>query len=139
MILALQSALHARLAGTAAVTTELGTIAGVAAIITERPVPPDTPSPYAVIGEALSNTPMYDTKTTEGSEVLTDIGIYDVRKDGAARVERIAKAVRDAIHRKPLAVDGYGNLVASVTGPIGAPVDNMHGRIVTVRTVLMQK
>jgi hypothetical protein len=137
-VTALQAAIHARLAADTAFASQLATIASVPAIATERPVPPDMPLPYAVVNEPASNTP-FDTKTTRGREVLLDVGIFVSRESGAALCEDLAELARDAIHREPLAVAGYGNLVASVTGPVGAPADNLHGRIITVRTVLMRK
>jgi hypothetical protein len=91
-----------------------------------------------VVNEPVSNVP-YDTKTTRGREVLLDVAVFVSREAGAALCDELAEVARDAIHRDPLAVAGYGNLVASVSGPIGAPAENLHGRIITVRTVLMRK
>jgi len=120
-----------RIAGISAITSRLATFKGQPAIFTRSPVPESAQRPYIVIRESMADDP-WDTKTTTGRKVANDIGIYGDETGDPELVDDIAVRVRDAIHRNPITVSGYGALIAVATGPVDAPTDDqVYGRIVT--------
>lgn len=130
---AVQDGYYARIVGTPAITSRLATYRAKPAVFTRTPVPEDATFPFVVIRDSTTDDP-YDTKTTVGRDLFNDIGIYADENGNPELVEDIAERIRDAIHRNPITVSGYGAFIASASGPIDAETDTqVYGRIVTAR------
>lgn len=110
------------------------------AVFTRNPVPEDAEFIYIVIRDSVADDPgLGETKTTTGRVVLHDIGVFGDEDGDPEAVEDLAALIRDGIHRNPVTVSGYGNLIASASGPIVAPSeDQVYGRIVQVRLELIR-
>jgi hypothetical protein len=134
----LREAFVVRLLDTPDVASRLSTILSVPAIFTRRPIPEMARPPYVIVGGPVTDEP-WDTKTTVGREILTDIFVYAEETGDESLVEEIAEAAREAIHRKPVAAVGYGVLVQRVSGPLEAPASGLYGRVISVRTQMMRK
>lgn len=132
---AVKDGYHARIVGISAITSRLASYRGAPAVFTRSPVPSDASFPFVVIRDSLSDDP-FDTKTTIGREVVNDIGIYTDANGNPELVEDIAERIRDAVHRNPVTVSGYGSFIAIAIGPVEAPTDDddrVYGRIVQAR------
>lgn len=128
-----QDGIYQRLAGVTEITSQINSYKGKPAIFTRSHVPGDAPARYIVIEDALADNP-WDTKTTDGREVLHDIKFYDFESGDPSTVQDVAEIARDALHRKPVTVSGYGGLIAVVVGPIAMPTENqVYGRVITAR------
>lgn len=134
---ALSEAIYDLLANDSTLTDLLAEHEGGPAIFTTDPPPGDAELPYIITAGEVSTAP-YDTKTTLGRTVRRDVRCYTEASGSAAAVEEIVERVRTLLHRQPLTVDGFENLVAECTGPIQADEDDANGRILTVRLVLME-
>lgn len=134
---ALSEAIYDLLASDTTLTEMLSEHEGEPAIFTTDPPPGDAELPYIITAGEVSTAP-YDTKTTEGRTVRRDVRCYAEADGSAATVEAIVERVRALLHRHPLTVDGFRNIVAECTGPIQADEEYAYGRIVTVRLVLME-
>jgi hypothetical protein len=130
--------LYDRLASIPEIVADLSTYMSNPAIFTRDPVPVDAVTRYIVVEDAFDDGP-FDTKTTLGREVLHDIFVYDTETGDASLAERVARNVRDVLHRQNLTVSGYGTLVAVANGPRVAPTDDhIYGRVVTARFQLIK-
>lgn len=128
-----QDALFDTLVALSSLTSLLSTYQSVPAIFTRRPVPDSADYIYVTISDAVADEP-WDTKTTTGRQALHDIGVYGAADGDPTNVQLAAELIRDALHRNPVTVSGYGNLIAVVSGPVTAPAeDDVYGRIVSVR------
>lgn len=121
------------------IASQISTYGGEPSVFARRPVPGDVTGMYITVGASKSDTP-YETKTTLGREVISDIGVYVPWDGDPGPCDEVAEYIRDLFNRTPLAVSGYGNsLIAVATGPIDAPTDDrMYGRIVTVRQSMIR-
>ncbi len=135
---AVQNAMHARLVGIAGITSLVGTFQSLPAIFTGANIPNPMVGTYVVIHDSLVNDP-FDTKTSVGRVLETDIGTYADESGDVTEVQAIAELIRDAFHREPLTVVGFGTLIARARGPIQVPTEQqMYGRIVTVQLTLIK-
>jgi hypothetical protein len=135
---ALRHAIIARLVATPDVTSRLSTFMTKPAMFDRRPVPSMARPPYGAVTPPVTDE-AYDTKTTTGRDILTDVFFFAEDTGDETLIDDLAEAAREALHRKPVAVTGYGNLVQSVSGPRDAPADGLYGRVLTVRTVMLRK
>ena len=122
------------------VASSISTYRTQPAIFTRNPVPEDAQFIYIVVRDSVSDEPgLGETKTTTGRVVLHDIGVFGDEDGDPEAVENLAAQIRDGIHRNPVTVSGYGNLIAACSGPIVAPTeDQVYGRIVQVRLELIR-
>ena len=136
---ALTAAFHQRLAGDPTLATLLATYNGRPAVFTSDPAPADAELPFVVSAGEVAQEPA-DTKTTRGRTIYRDVRCYAAETGSAAQIEAIAERVRALFHRYPLAVAGYGIVVAVASGPIPAPDDDdtTTGRVVTVRLTMQE-
>jgi hypothetical protein len=131
-------AMHARLANDGTLISLLAAHNGEPAVFTTEPVPGKAEMPYIVTaGEAASRP--FDTKTSRGREIWRDVRCYAAASGSAERVEAMAERVYALLHRLPLAVEGFGVLLAECTGPIVADEDDAYGRVVTVRMIMIEE
>jgi hypothetical protein len=115
----------------------LATYRGAPAIFTVDHVPTDAALPFVVTPGEIAGTP-FDTKTSQGRDILRDIGCYTEDNGSVAAVEAIAERVRVLFHRHRLTVAGGHTMIASADPPMKAPTeDGINGRIVQVRLVVM--
>lgn len=133
----LTAAIDARLRGDVTLVAMLAEYGGRAAIFTADPAPGDAEPPYIVTAGEVADS-AYDTKTTRGRDVRRDVRCYAPATGTVATIEAIAERVRALLHRQPLEVEGYDVWMAECTGPIVADESTVYGRIVTVRTVMME-
>lgn len=133
----LQDAIFDRLAGSATITAGIGTFQGVPAIFTRFPIPGGAPARRITISSSISDDP-WDTKTSTGREVITDITVWTEESGDPSLVESLAEEVRALFHREPVDVTGYGNFIAVVGGPIENDDDQMYGRVISMRHVLVK-
>jgi len=134
---ALQDAIFTRLASSATITAGIGTFAGVPAIFTRRPVPGKAPARRITISPSIGDE-SWDTKTSGGRDVITDVIVWHEESGDPSLVESLAEEVRDLFHRKPVDVVGYGNWLCECGGPIENDDDQMYGRVITMRHVLVK-
>jgi hypothetical protein len=133
----LTAALYDHLSGDATLVALLASYNGSPAIFTTDPAPGDAQKPYLVSAGHVVDLP-FDTKTTQGREVMRDVRCYAEADGSAVVVEAIAERVRALLHRQELVVSGFRWLVSSVTGPVAADEGGAYGRIVTVTCKLME-
>jgi hypothetical protein len=133
----LQDAIHARLVASAIITAGVGTYAGVPAVFTRVPVPGKAPDRRITISSSISDG-SWDTKTSTGRDVLTDVNIWTEESGDPSLVESLAEEVRDLFHRKPVDVVGYGNWLCECGGPIQNDDDQLYGRVISMRHVLVK-
>lgn len=133
---AVTAALYGRLSGDLVLAAMLATYNGRPAVFTVNPVPGDAQLPYIVAAGHVSDNP-WDTKTTRGREIRRDVLCYAEATGSMAQVEAIAERVRVLLHRQPLVLQGYRNVLVECTGPIVAQADEVaYGLAVTVRLLL---
>lgn len=133
----LTRALYNLLAGDATLTAMLNTYGGDPAIFTVDPAPGDATLPYVITAGSVADNP-FDTKTTLGRTVMRDVRCYTAASGSASTVERIAKRVRQLLHRRAFEIEGFVWIMASCSGPIQADEQDAYGRIVTV-TLTMEE
>lgn len=133
----LTQALHTLLSEDATLTALLNTYGGQPAIFTVDPAPGDASLPYIITAGAVADNP-FDTKTTLGRTVVRDVRCYTADSGSASTVERIAKRVRQLLHRQTFEIEGFVWIMASCSGPIQADEQDAYGRIVTV-TLTMEE
>jgi hypothetical protein len=147
----IRNAMADRLLAMSSVTSQVSTFRGVPAIFSTSPVPPAATGTFIVIRDASSDVPweskvndaIPDYVATKGREVSHDVAIYQDQTGDSSVLEDLAKTVRDAFHRYPLTVSGYGTLIAKAFGPITAPMseemDNqVDGRLITVELTVIK-
>jgi hypothetical protein len=110
---------------------------GAPAIFTIDPVPGDAVLPYLVSAGDVTDTP-FDTKLDRGRRIWRDVRCYAAADGDSMPVEQIAERVRALLHRHKLIVAGYGTLVAECSGPRAANEQDVYGRIVTVKLIMME-
>jgi len=124
----------ATLRGDATLQGLLSSYSGIAAVFATAP-PEDAVFPFIVTAGQTSHEP-FDTKTSEGHDLLRDIGCYAEDTGSPILVEDIAEQVRSLFHRKVITVAGFASVMCRASGPIVNDGDRSYGRIVTVRLVL---
>jgi len=135
---ALKDGYYERLVTVSGIVNRISTYDDYPAIFTRTPVPEDASMPFVVIREPFADDP-WDTKTTTGRRILNDIGIYGDATGDPELVDEVARLVREAIHRNPITVSGYGSLIAKAAGPVDAPTDDqVYGRFVTAELTLIR-
>lgn len=130
-----QNALYDAMLGVSAITSRLAVYNAKPAIFNDmRNIPHDAALPYVVINGSQSDI-AYDTKTTVGRDVVTNISVYSAESDDSSLVDDVAEAIRGLFHRSPpMTISGYGAYVAICTGPYEAPAENqIFGRLIMVR------
>ena len=115
----------------------LASYEGAPAIFTIDPVPGDAVLPYLVSSGDVADT-SFDTKLDLGRRIWRDVRCYATADGDSIPVEQIAERVRRLLHRHSLVVDGYGVLVAECSGPRAANEQDVYGRIVTVKLIMME-
>ena len=125
-------AIYNRLVSDLSLISRLASYKGQPAVFTIDPVPANAVLPYVVVSGPTSDVP-FDTKTTEGREMLVDVRCYTDDNGSKALVEDIAERVRELFHRQKINVTGYDNLITVCNGPIFMTEDGAYGMIVTIR------
>jgi hypothetical protein len=110
---------------------------GAPAIFTIDPVPGDAVLPYVVSAGDVADT-SFDTKLDLGRRIWRDVRCYATADGDSIPVEQIAERVRTLLHRHILTVAGYGVLVAECSGPVTRNEQDVYGRIVTVKLIMME-
>ena len=128
-------AIFDRLAGLEALVDELAEYSDLPAIFTGARVPGDAPYPYVHVQPVAGVND--DTKTSRRPELFFDVGVYADDPETSVTVERLAWAIHEEFHRRPLALGAFQNVVAEASPPIVAPTsDEITGRIISLRLVL---
>lgn len=129
-------ALYTKLNATSAVTTLIGTYAGIPSLFSGSLAPRNAALPYVVIGHNLAYV-VQDNKEKQLKEIFRDIRIY-VEDDKSYKVlETLTDAVHDALHNTSYTVDNHTLLVSEVINIVpGPPEDDVVGMIVTVRIII---
>lgn len=125
------------LSGDATLIGLLSTYRGGAAVFTQQPVPDDADLPFVVTAGEVSTTE-FDTKTTEGREILRDIRCYADDQSDLKTLEDIAERVRELFHRQDIPIAGFQTVVSEATGPFTSDEDGVFARIVTIRMKLQK-
>ena len=133
----LTEAIYDRLSGDAELVALLGTYHGGPAIFTTDPAPGDAALPYIVSSGEFAQR-RYEAKNLRGREVFRDVRCYAATAGSAVTVEAMAERVRALLLRHVLAIEGFGTLVADVSGPVAADEADAHGRIVSVGLVALE-
>lgn len=124
-------AIYDKLAEDATLVGLLATYEGSPAIFTSDPVPGDANFPFVVTAGEVSQAP-FDTKTTQGRDLIRDVRCYADADGSAVVIEAIAERVRALLHRQPLTINGYRWLISDCTGPIVADERDVYGRVISV-------
>lgn len=128
--------IYDRLSQDGTLTGWLADYRGGPAIFTTDPAPGDAVLPYLVsAGSTTDNA--WDTKLDRGRQVWRDVRCYAAANGDASLVEDIAERVRTLLHRHKLTVSGQDVWVAECGGPAAADEQDVYGRIVTVRLVML--
>ncbi len=136
---ALTAAIYAQLAGDTTLAAMLAMYKGASAIISADPVPFDVTRPYVVIRGAMHDESFGGkVDDTTGREVHLDIAAYTDATGSSAAIDSIAERIRALLHKVPLTVGSFNNLIAQCTaGPLQVPTDpRIMGRVLTFRWVL---
>ena len=67
---------------------------------------------------------------------MRDVRCY-APADGSTLIEVMAERVRELLHRHRLAIEGYGTLWATVSGPVAVNEPEVYGRVVTLQLTAM--
>lgn len=147
-----RNAIADRLLALSGVTSNIATFRGIPAVFTESPIPPSATGRIIVVRDSHIDLP-FETKTpsdppadyvpTLGREVEHDIAIYENQTGDSEGLEDLALFIRESFNRYPLAVSGYGTLIAKTRGPIEASNNEedeqeVDGRIVTVALTVIK-
>lgn len=131
-------AFYDRLAGDATLADLLSIYKGLPAVFTVIPIPDDAELPYIVTEGEVAVTP-FDTKTSNGRELIRDIRCYAPAEGSASKIETIAERVRTLFHNHALSINGFDNaMLCEASGPVNVPEENVYGRIVTIRLISME-
>ena len=131
------AAIQARLAGDPTLGGMLAVYNGGPAVFTTPP-PGKAALPFIVTAGDLNARP-FDTKNSRGRELWREVECYAAANGSAVTVEAMAERVRALLHRAPLAVDGFGVLLADCMGPIVVDDGDAYGRVVTVRMIMIEE
>ncbi len=135
---ALTQAIYNTLKADSALAALLAPYNGGPAIITADPVPFDAPRPYVVTAQPMHDEALDGKNTTLGRTIHQDIRIVADATGSSQLVGSIAERVRAVLHRQPLSVAGYSNIVTDASGPVQAPSDpRIMMLVLTVRFVLV--
>ena len=116
--------IYAAITAASAITTELGSYNGAAAVFTRRPVPDDAPTPMVAIGPMVTRSED-DLVTAFRPSVVVDLLVAGDQKTEYRLVERVAELIYGLFHRQPdaITVDGYSVTQIRATGPSPSPAD----------------
>lgn len=134
----LTQAIYNALASDVTLTGLLNTYGGKPAIFTTDPAPGDAAMPYVITAGNVAQE-AWDTKTTRGRIATRDIRCYTTESGSAETVEAIAERVRELLHRREIAIDGYDWTMCECSGPAAADEQDAYGRIVTVRMTVQER
>jgi len=134
---ALTQGMYDRLSADLVLVGMLASYDGAPAIFTIDPVPGDAVLPYVVSSGDVADT-SFDTKLDLGRRIWRDVRCYTEADGDSIPVELIAERVRGLLHRHRLVVAGYGTLVAECSGPRAANEQDVYGRIVSVKLIMME-
>lgn len=105
-------------------------------VFTQTHLPEGVTGNYIVIPPSTGTGPN-DTKTSVGLKHVRQIECYTPYNINPAVVDEMAGYVWGNLHRQPLSVAGWRNIIIDAAGPIVAPTDKtLHGRIVVVSMTL---
>lgn len=150
---AVRDAMVVHMLGTSGIASAVSTFRGQPAIFARSPIPPSAAGTYIVVRDSHiddafeskwgPNDPA-DYVPTKGRSVEHDIGVYTDQEGDSSALEELAISVRNAFHRVPISVSGYGVLIAAARGPIEAPfsesvAEYVDGRIITVALTLISE
>lgn len=112
---------------------QLGTFMGSAAIFATEPVPEQSGTPF-IVTRSIGDETM-DAKVSMFREVRQDIAIYDEEDGSPADIEFTAEYIREKL-RTAFEIPNWNVCGIVVDGPIINDVDELHGRVLTVRITL---
>lgn len=127
----LTASIYDCLAGDAILKAMLATYKGLPAIFTTDPAPGDTGLPYIVTAGEVTQVP-FDTKTTQGRNLMRDVRCYAKADGSVVLIETIAEYVYRLLHRKTLSISGYKWIISNCSGPIVADEKDYYGRIISL-------
>lgn len=134
----LTAAIYDVLAGDAQLVGMLESYKGLPGVFTTHPVPGDAQAPYVVTVGEVVQVP-FDTKTSRGRDLIRDVRAYAPANGDNVTVEAIIERARWLLHRRPLAVAGFGWVLSNVTGPIAVDESNYYGRSISVSVKLQEE
>ena len=108
-----------RMAGDATLVALLPTFEGQPNIFSSGFVPESAVLPWVEFDGQFSSIP-FDTKTTNGRELFTDIRAVGKRSSSAVDVEAIAERVYFLFKDHSLSVAGFGTILGDCSGPESA-------------------
>lgn len=115
-------------------TLGLGTYGGGLAVFAQERVPEDAPLPYVNVAGLIAGTD-FDTKSRPGAEEFYDVVIADRRDINTPpiRITRLARRVREVLHRCRLEVEGMNVIRVRALPPIEQDsTTNIAARVVSV-------
>lgn len=140
---ALSVAIFNALKADSTLTGLLGTYTGVSpslpCIFDSDPVPGDAPRPYVMWSGAMHDEPFGGkVEDSTGREIHLDLRCVVDAPGNSQKLETIAERVRTLLHKVPLTVSGFTNLIAyCVAGPLKLPTDlRLEGRVITFKWIL---
>ena len=112
---------------------KLGTFMGRPSVFSSEPIPEAATSPFIVTRAITDQT--LDAKHRVVREIQQDIAIYDDDDGSPADIETIAEYIREKL-RIPFSITNWNVCGIVVDGPILNDLDDLHGRVLTVRITL---
>lgn len=137
------SAIYSRLTSSALLVSMVGELDGGPSIFSTQPIAPANATdsekeaifPMVQIEDVVTDVP-FDTKTSEGREVVVDVGCYAIQDGSLIKINELAAQVR-SLFDTDLTVNGYSTVLTMVVGgPVPSDGDRVYGRIITVRLIL---
>jgi len=125
------AAIYDKLAADSTLVGLLTSYKGSPAIFTTDPAPGDAVLPFIVSAGEVSQAP-FDTKTTQGRDLIRDVRCYADADGSAVVIEAIAERVRAVLHRQALTIAGYRWIISDCTGPITADERDVYGRVISL-------
>ena len=131
------AAIYSLLATDATLIALLSDYSGQPPIFTAMPIPEGARLPWIITEGEVSNIP-FDTKGTEGRELLKDIRCYAEATGSAVDIEAIAERVRTLFHRQELTITGFTNIITLAENILAIDEPDVYGRVVTIRLIVQE-
>lgn len=116
--------IYAAITAASAITTDLGSYNGSAAVFTQRPTPKDAPTPMIVAGPMITRSED-DLINDFRPSIVVDLIVVGDQKTEYRTIEKLADMVYSLFHRQrdAISVEGYSVTQIRATGPSPAPSD----------------
>lgn len=133
---ALLTAIHTLLSTDGTLIAKLSKFRGIPAVFTGADVPAAAITPYVWI-TVVADEPS-DTKNSVGRELLIDVQVWFPDTASVKDLNVAAERIRTLLHRAPLTITGYTNIIASCSLTPLAPDNGEIGRNIELRSILTE-